>query len=65
MRSNSMEETHQIKSRWYYIFWGIMTTAVVVGQLYVALSYRSMSKSLQDFMIFQIIRDKDTTLFLK
>ena len=65
MRSNSMEENHQVKSRWYYIFLGIMTTAVVAGQLYVALSYRSMSKSLQDFILFQIIRDRDTTLFIK
>ena len=25
----------QVKSRWYYIFWGTATFAVVAGQLYV------------------------------
>ena len=25
----------QVKSRWYYIFWGTATVSVVLGQLYV------------------------------
>ncbi len=65
MKSKVKAPRHQVKSHWYYIFWGVMTASVVAGQIYVALSYRSMSKSLQDFMIFQIIRDKDTTLLIK
>ena len=65
MESKSVKSTHQIKAHWYYIFWGIMTASVVTGQIYVALSYKSMSKSLQDFMIFQIGKDKNTTLYIK
>ena len=36
----------QIKSSRYYLFWGIATIAVVVGQIYVGTGYRNMSKSL-------------------
>ena len=36
----------QVKSRWYYAFWGTATVAVVSGQLYVGTSYRSMAKSM-------------------
>ena len=36
----------QVKSRFYYVFWGTATIAVVLGQLYVGTGYRSMSKSL-------------------
>ena len=35
----------QIKSRFYYMFWGVATIAVVGGQLYVGTSYRAMAKS--------------------
>ena len=38
---------HQIKSSWYYIFWAIMTAAVVSGQLYVGTSYKAMSNSIE------------------
>ena len=31
----------QVKSRWYYTFWGTATVAVVAGQLYVGTSYRT------------------------
>ena len=37
---------HQMKSRFYYMFWGAATVAVVAGQLYVGTSYRSMAKSM-------------------
>ena len=36
----------QMKSRFYYIFWGAATVAVVSGQLYVGSSYRAMAKSM-------------------
>lgn len=36
---------HQIKSSWYYIFWGSMAVAVVGGQVYVGLGYREMAKA--------------------
>ena len=35
----------QVKSRFYYIFWGAATVAVVSGQLYVGSGYREMSAS--------------------
>ena len=37
---------HQVKSSWYYIFWGSATVAVVSGQWFVGAGFRSMSKSL-------------------
>ena len=36
----------QMKSRFYYMFWGAATIAVVSGQLYVGTSYRKMAKSM-------------------
>ncbi len=36
---------HQVKSSWYYIFWGSMAVAVVGGQIYVGLGYREMAKA--------------------
>ena len=34
------------KTNKYYTFWGIMTIAVVIGQLYVGLGYREMTDSI-------------------
>ena len=36
----------QIKQRWYYIFWSSATIAVVLGQVYVASSYRELARVL-------------------
>ena len=36
----------QVKSRFYYWFWGTTAVAVVSGQLYVGTSYRAMAKSM-------------------
>ena len=36
----------QVKSKFYYIFWGIATFSVVAGQVYVGTSYRAMSRSM-------------------
>ena len=36
----------QMKSRFYYMFWGAATVAVVSGQLYVGTSYRVMARSM-------------------
>jgi len=40
----------QIKARWYYIFWAIMTAAVVSGQLYVGHGYKTMSNSVNNLI---------------
>ena len=37
---------HQMKSRFYYLFWGAATVAVVSRQHYVGTSYRAMAKSM-------------------
>ena len=36
----------QVKSKFYYIFWGIATASVVLGQLYVGSGYRIFAGSL-------------------
>ncbi len=36
----------QVKSRFYYIFWGVATFSVVAGQLYVGSGYRIFANSL-------------------
>lgn len=40
-----MIKKHQIKSQWYYIFWGICTISVVAGQIYVGSGYREMAEA--------------------
>jgi hypothetical protein len=42
---------HQIKSQWYYIFWGVMAVAVVGGQIYVGSGYREMAEASQSSSI--------------
>ena len=42
---------HQVKSKWYYIFWGTMAVAVVGGQIYVGLGYREMAKATKSVAI--------------
>ena len=36
----------QVKSRFYYMFWGIATVSVVLGQLYVGSGYRAYAGAL-------------------
>ena len=36
---------HQVKTHWYYWFWGAMAVAVVGGQIYVGLGYRKMAEA--------------------
>ena len=35
----------QVKSRFYYLFWGAATVSVFAGQIYVGSGYRQMSES--------------------
>ena len=37
---------NQVKSKFYYIFWGVATASVVLGQLYVGTGYRGFANSL-------------------
>ena len=43
---NKEKVRNQVKSRFYYIFWGIATFSVVAGQLYVGSGYRMFGRSL-------------------
>ena len=40
------KQRNQVKSKFYYIFWGVATTSVVLGQLYVGSGYRMFARSL-------------------
>ena len=53
------KQRHQVKSRWYYLFWGAATLSVFAGQMYVGSGYRKMSKSFDrivDGVVLQIER---------
>ena len=45
MNKLTKKQRHQVKSRWYYIFWGAATISVFAGQMYVGSGYRRMSES--------------------
>ena len=40
------KQRNQVKSKFYYIFWGVATFSVVAGQLYVGSGYRIFAQSL-------------------
>ena len=46
---DGMKLKAQVKSRFYYIFWGVATVSVLAGQLYVGTGYRMMSQSVNSF----------------
>ncbi len=54
MLEKKMKQRAQVKSRWYYIFWGTATVSVVLGQLYVGSGYRIYANSL--LKIFDAVR---------
>ena len=58
--SNKTKLRAQIKSNWYYVFWGIATGAVVVGQVYIGVGYRAMTQSVIDLAeVFTLIRESN------
>ena len=53
----------QVKSKFYYIFWGVATASVVLGQVYVGSGYRQMSRSFNrivESIILEVERDFDS-----
>ena len=42
----SKKKRHQVKSKWYYVFWGIATISVVAGQIYVGSGYHRMASKI-------------------
>ena len=62
MKKNKLtkKQRHQVKSRWYYIFWGAATISVFAGQMYVGSGYRRMSESFDrivDGVVVEMQRD--------
>ena len=47
------KQRHQVKSRFYYIFWGAATVSVLAGQLYVGSGYRMYAGALM--LIFDAV----------
>ena len=43
---NREKVRNQVKSRFYYLFWGVATFSVVAGQVYVGTGYRGFADSL-------------------
>ena len=46
-KEKKAKQRHQIKSRWYYIFWGTATVTVFVGQVFVGNGFRRMAESFE------------------
>ena len=56
----------QVKSKFYYIFWGVATASVVLGQVYVGSGYRQMSRSFNrivDSVVVELERSYDRQKF--
>ena len=54
------KQKNQVKSRFYYIFWGLATVSVFAGQMYVGSGYRQMSRSfdrIMDAIVIEVERD--------
>ena len=49
------KQRHQVKSRWYYLFWGAATVSVFAGQMYVGTGYRRMSKAIESVLESPIV----------
>ena len=50
----------QVKSRWYYIFWGAATVSVFAGQIFVGNGFRRMAESFDrivDAIVVEVERD--------
>ena len=44
------KQRNQVKSKFYYIFWGLATASVFFGQMYVGSGYRQMARSFNRIM---------------
>ena len=50
------EKQHQVKSKWYYTFWGIATVSVILGQIYVGTGYRIMANSV-NMLVYGLVEE--------
>ena len=52
----SKKKRHQVKSRWYYVFWGIAIISVVAGQIYVGSGYHRIASKIN--LILDAVNDR-------
>ena len=67
MTKSKEKQRHQVKSRWYYIFWGTATLSVLAGQLYVGSGYRRMSRSFDrvvNGIILEVYKEKQHPMLI-
>ena len=57
MTNKKQKQRHQVKSRWYYIFWGAATLSVFAGQMHVGNGFTKMSESFDRVLKSPIIID--------
>ena len=60
------KQRNQVKSRFYYLFWGAATVSVLVGQLYVGSGYRMYAGALMrifDAIDIEVGRDYNNEKF--
>ena len=57
LKKDKLKMKHQVKSQWYYIFWGTATVAVVGGQIFVGTGFARMAESLDNVLDAPIILD--------
>ena len=60
------KQKNQVKSRFYYIFWGLATVSVFAGQIYVGSGYRQMSRSfnrIMDSIVLELEQSYDKQRF--
>ena len=70
-KSNFAKTKAQIKSYQYYLFWGACTAAVMAGQIFVGVGYRSMSQEVKDLTemiqiqieLEELRRDRSTIIY--
>jgi hypothetical protein len=53
----------QVKSKFYYIFWGTATVSVLLGQLYVGTGYRVLHGDMRELLnkVDGVLLHKDDT----
>ena len=60
------KQRNQVKSKFYYIFWGLATVSVFAGQMYVGSGYRQMSRSfdrIMDSIVLELEQSYDRQRF--
>tara|TARA_Y100000015_G_scaffold25229_1_gene24280 strand:- start:303 stop:512 length:210 start_codon:yes stop_codon:yes gene_type:complete len=63
MKIRKTKALAQMKSSHYYIFWGIATLAVVLGQVYVGTGYRVLHQDMRELLnkVDGVLLHKDDT----